>query len=195
MRIFGRTVAWLSAGVAILILGWVGYAELGGPAEQAVMRRRGCLLCHAAPVEPWAQLQAWQPGQSLSAPVEARLRQAHPLLSRGAEDELTSLLIAQQLPLLARQRAGAPGQALYTAKCAACHGKDGSGQPGEYPPLLGSEWLTDEPSRLPEILTQGLRGPITVKGEAWDKTMRAPGLTSPQEVKQVTDFLRKSFAN
>ena len=140
-------------------------------------------------------LRTWQPGQPLSPVLAERLQQVHPLLSFGAVEPLTDVLYKRQLAALARDRAGAPGAALYVAKCAACHGRDGLGRPGEYPPLRGSEWLVTEPSRLPEILTRGLQEPITVRGEAWDKTMRAPGLSSPQEVQQVVEYLRRTFVH
>lgn len=194
MRIFRSIAAWLAGGAAALLLGYAAYVELGGAPGESIARQRACMLCHALPTEPMPCLRSWRPGQALTPLVEKRLRQVHPLLARGAEEELAKLLAAYQLPALAQQRAGAPGEALYMAKCAACHGKQGAGQPGEYPPLIGSEWITAEPSRLQEILTHGLQEPITVKGEAWDKTMRAPGLSSPEEVQQTIDYLRKTFA-
>lgn len=186
----------LAAGASILLLGYWAYVEAGGPPQEAVARQRMCFACHAASSmrEPLACLRSWRSGQALSPLLGSRLRSVHPLLSRGAEEELTALLVHWQLSALEQQRAGAPGEALYIAKCAACHGRDGMGQPGEYPPLLGSEWLTAEPSRLQEILTRGLQEPITVKGVAWDKKMRAPGLESPKQVEQIIGYLRKTFA-
>lgn len=192
---FCSVLSGLVGGLALLVAAYVLYAELGGSAAETVARRRLCMLCHALPEEPLACLRSLQPGEPVSPVLAARLQQVHPLLSRGAEEELAAVLYHRQLPALARLRAGAPGAALYAAKCAACHGKDGLGLPGEYPPLLGSEWLVAEPSRLPEILTQGLQEPISVRGESWDKTMRAPGLSAPEEVQQVIDYLRKTFGS
>lgn len=194
MRTSCHILAWLAGSTLLLLLGYETYVEIGGPAEETIARARACMLCHALPTEPLACLHN-QPQNAPIAPLlAARLRQAHPLLSRGAEEPLADLLARAQLPELERRSLRSLGEALYVAKCAACHGRNGAGQPGEYPPLLGSEWLTDEPSRLPEILTHGLHEPIKVKGEAWDKTMRAPGLASPEEVQKVIDYLRTSFA-
>lgn len=188
-----RILTALSVGVALSAVVYALYAEYGGPAEDAVARRRLCMLCHALPEEPMGALRGWQAGQPLRPLLVARLQQVHPRLSRGAEDALAEALLRRQTPALARARAAAPGEALYAAKCAACHGKDGLGQAGEYPPLRGSEWITAEPSRLQEILTRGLQEPITVRGEPWNKTMRAPGLTPPNQVNQVIDYLRQKF--
>lgn len=194
MRKPHRISAWLTAGAATIALGYAVYAEAGGPPQEAAARRRACMLCHALPEAPLECQRNQAPGEPLTPLLEERLRQVHPLLTQGATKELAHILAQRQLPALAQQRAGAPGEALYIAKCAACHGKHGEGQEDEYPPLMGSEWLTPPPDRLQEILTQGLQEPITVRGKAWNKTMRAPGLTTPQEVKQVIDYLRSVFA-
>ena len=181
--------------LAALGLGYAFYVEAGRSAGERTARERGCfILCHRVPTDTLGQrFRKMRPGEPLVPPLEQRLQQVHPVLSRGVERELASLLAAELLPELARGRAGSPGKQIYLSKCAACHGKDGSGSSGDYPPLMGSEWLTDEPSRLPEILEKGLQEPISVKGEAWDKTMRAPGISSAEEAQQLMDYLRSAF--
>lgn len=189
MRVLIGSVAWV---LGVAVLAYAVYVYAGGSAEVAV-RARGCLLCHS-PEAALPCVRTLRPGEPMRPLLAARLQQAHPLLSCGAVDELTEYLLARQMPLWARQRADSPGKTLYLAKCAACHGRDGAGRPGEFPPLRGSEWLTDEPGRLPEVISQGLTGPISVRGEAWDKTMLAPGISSPAQVQQLIDFLRRHFA-
>jgi glucose/arabinose dehydrogenase/mono/diheme cytochrome c family protein len=63
------------------------------------------------------------------------------------------------------------GQDYYLSRCAICHGGDGKGIASLAPPLAESEWVTGPSERLARIVLQGLQGPITVKGEAWDKVM------------------------
>lgn len=193
MRIIRSAFTWLMAALVAVALGYAVYVH-GGGAGESVVRARGCVLCHGGWEQPLPMLRTLREGQAMRPLLEERLRRVHPLLSRGVEGELAEYLLLKQLPFLAQLRAGAPGQALYAAKCAACHGKDGMGSPGDYPPLRGSEWLTDEPSRLPEIISQGLRGPIEVRGEAWDKTMLPPGISSPEQVQQLIEYLRREFA-
>lgn len=185
------------AGAALLaaaLVGYAAYVELGGPEEQAVARARGCTLCHGTPTALPDALSRLRPGEPLRPLLQRRIAAAHPLLSRGAEEQLAEIAALQLLPALAAARGGQPGRTLYIAKCAACHGRDGEGAGDDYPPLRGSAWLTDEPSRLPEVLTRGLSERIEVRGRVWDKTMRAPGLTSPQQVRHLIDFLRATFA-
>ena len=179
-------VVYICLGLALV---YAAYVQLGGPEQDAIVRARGCGLCHDLQ-SPLPALRAWQRGEPLRPLLLARLEAAHPLLSSGAAQELADYLLAAQLPALAQQRAGAPGQTLYMAKCAACHGRSGEGDADEFPPLRGSEWLTQEPSRLQEILTNGLNEPIYVRGRQWHKTMRPPGLSTPQERQYVIDFLR-----
>lgn len=175
----------------LLLLGlcYALYVQVGGPAPELPLRARGCMLCHDLRA-PLPLLRSKKPGEPLRPLLQERLSAAHPLLSRGAVPELADYLATAQLPALAELRAGAPGQALYLAKCAVCHGRTGEGLPGEYPPLRSSAWLTDEPSRLPEILTRGLSERIEVRGEVWDKTMRPPGISSPQEVQLIIEYLK-----
>ena len=183
--------------IALVTVAIVGlWTESGDtPAERAA-RARGCALCHG---NEWREqlhptLRSHSPGSPISPALRDALLQAHPALSSGAADELTDWLSQQQLRLLAAANREQAGAALYRAKCAACHGRNGEGIPGQFPPLLGSEWLTAEPTRLPEILTYGLKGPITVQGQEWNSTMLPPGVTTPQEQKDIIQYIRHHFA-
>lgn len=187
--------AAVTAGVMLLLLlaTAVLYIRAGEPRER-LMRQRGCLLCHTDGFRPLLpSLQTWQAGLPLRQPLRQQLQATHPLLTGGgALDPLTDELYARQLAALAATRQQESGKNLYLAKCAACHGREGQGQPGLYPPLQGSEWLTTPPSRLPEILSKGLRGPIMVKGEPWDSIMLPPGLTD-EEQQPLIRYLRATM--
>lgn len=194
-RTWLKIARWAAAATAVVGLGYAAYVLVGGPERESAVRARGCQLCHHWSDQPMEGLRNWKQGEPLRPLVEQRLRAAHPFLHRGAEEELVSYLLHQQMPLLVQQHAGAPGKELYVAKCAACHGRNGMGAPGEYPPLRRSEWITEDPQRLMEVISEGLQGPISVKGEAWDKTMRAPGISSPEQAQQLINYLRQEFAH
>jgi mono/diheme cytochrome c family protein/Tfp pilus assembly protein PilF len=49
------------------------------------------------------------------------------------------------------------GRQLFVATCALCHGPDGQGQAGKAPPLVGSPWLGESPSRVIRIVLDGVR--------------------------------------
>ncbi len=158
---------------------------------------RGCTLCH-----PGAESLPL-PEELTHAVLRARTAAAHPYLLLGAEDEVADWLYNALLPRRAASRSGSAGRALYRAKCAACHGADGAGQPGRYPPLLASEWLLPAPpphasapdasSRLPEILASGLSGPISVRSVPYNATMLPPRIKDPATVRLLIDYLRREF--
>jgi mono/diheme cytochrome c family protein len=64
------------------------------------------------------------------------------------------------------------GHRLFENVCAKCHQPDGLGLPGQYPPLVGSEWAqASGPARMIRIALDGLQGPITVKGMVFNNNM------------------------
>ncbi len=52
------------------------------------------------------------------------------------------------------------GQAIYLARCAVCHGENGEGRAGTYPPLAGSEWVDGPPERLAALILDGFEGRV-----------------------------------
>lgn len=92
------------------------------------------------------------------------------------------------------------GQLAYNQTCMPCHQPNGSGTPGMYPPLTGSEWVNDpDPSRMIRIMLDGLTGPISVKGEQWPGTavmpaFRASGPTDEQ-LANISSYVRNAWGN
>ena len=83
------------------------------------------------------------------------------------------------------------------ALCAACHGTNGERMAASgYPPLAGSEWATTTTEKFAMIVLNGLQGPITVKGKAYQNVMpsQAPGMTA-NDLAAVMTYVRKSFGN
>ena len=88
------------------------------------------------------------------------------------------------------------GRRVYAnAGCVTCHGGGGTGTPGQFPPLAGSEWvLTENPGRAIRIVLNGLMGPITVKGENYNNAMPPLGLDS-KNVAAVLTYVRNEWGN
>lgn len=87
------------------------------------------------------------------------------------------------------------GKAVY-ANCVACHQPTGSGVPGQFPPLVKSEWVTGSEKRLVALLLKGIQGPMTVEGKtyngampAWDKTL------SDKKIAAVASYIRANWGN
>ncbi|WP_417887279.1 c-type cytochrome [Zunongwangia sp.] len=83
----------------------------------------------------------------------------------------------------------AKGKSIYNKLCATCHLPSGKGIPGTYPPLDGSNWLTEKRKASIKAVKFGLQGPITVNGKEYNNVMTNMGLTD----KQVADALNYSM--
>lgn len=63
----------------------------------------------------------------------------------------------------------AVAERVYGASCAGCHQPNGLGTPGQFPPLVGSDWVTAAgPNRLIRIVLHGLGGPLKVNGKPFE---------------------------
>ena len=85
------------------------------------------------------------------------------------------------------------GQSIYSTYCMSCHMEDGNGLEGVYPSLVKTGTLSDI-NRLVKIVTQGMRGPITVKGVKYDAEMAGVELAD-QDVADVINYIRNSWGN
>ena len=89
------------------------------------------------------------------------------------------------------------GKKLYGGNCANCHQAGGEGQPGSYPPLVGSEWVLGSKERLAAIMLAGVSGPITVKGVTYSTQVMPAwaGILTDEKLAAITTYLRASWGN
>lgn len=86
------------------------------------------------------------------------------------------------------------GKEIYMDFCIACHLPNGKGIPGTFPPLDGSNWLTEKRIESIHAVKFGLKGPISVNGKEYDNIMVSQGLTD-QEVADVMNYINNSWSN
>ncbi|MEM7699646.1 MAG: cytochrome c, partial [Verrucomicrobiota bacterium] len=86
------------------------------------------------------------------------------------------------------------GKRVYN-NCIACHQASGLGIPGQFPPLVGSEWTDGGTSRLGAILLHGINGPFTVAGQTYNQLMPAWNTLSDEKIAQVITYIRREFGN
>ncbi|GAB3246535.1 c-type cytochrome [Chitinimonas naiadis] len=90
----------------------------------------------------------------------------------------------------------ADGAALFTANCVACHQAGGTGVPGVFPPLAGSEWVNGDPGVVTQILLHGISGKLTVKGQPFQGQMpNFSGKFNDEEMAAVLTHIRKAWGN
>lgn len=89
------------------------------------------------------------------------------------------------------------GKKLFTANCVSCHQSTGLGQAGQFPPLAGSEWVTnDAPNRLVAILLHGLQGPVKVKGASYNGAMAAwESVFKDEQIAAILTYIRSDWGN
>jgi mono/diheme cytochrome c family protein len=100
---------------------------------------------------------------------------------------------AQEDPLTKQLKLG---KRTFTSYCQSCHQASGLGVAGVYPPLVGSEWVLNDPKIPVLIVFHGLQGPITVKGNTYNNVM-APwgGALNDAEIAAVVTYIRNEWGN
>jgi mono/diheme cytochrome c family protein len=90
----------------------------------------------------------------------------------------------------------ASGKKAFSANCVSCHQGNGMGIPGQYPPLVKSEYVTGGSKRLVMILLKGIQGKIKVEGveyngamPAWEKTL------TDKKIAQILTYIRQDWGN
>ena len=87
------------------------------------------------------------------------------------------------------------GQKLYDKHCADCHGEDGAGKGGVYPPLAGNTALLGHPvNAIRAVLLGGFEPTTVANPRPYSMPPFAPHLDD-REVAAVVSYLRASFGN
>jgi mono/diheme cytochrome c family protein len=91
------------------------------------------------------------------------------------------------------------GKRLFTANCVACHQATGLGVAGQFPTLVGSEWVLTEgwhgDNHLVQILLHGLQGAIQVKGETYNGAMPPWKQLKDDQIAAILTYIRSEWGN
>jgi mono/diheme cytochrome c family protein len=114
---------------------------------------------------------------------------------------LSSNQVAESWPVDEHQKKLLLGHRLFDANCAPCHQATGIGSPAQNaPPLAGSEWVNAQgPSRMINIVLNGLQGPVQVKGQQYGAGVMAPwrDVFNDEQLAAILSYIRenKSWGN
>ena len=87
------------------------------------------------------------------------------------------------------------GLAVYSLTCVACHGPEGKGVPGAFPPLDGSALVLGKPEQAIRIVLHGLTGPVEVPGKLPVNSLMPPSGLADTEIADVLSFVRHAWSN
>ena len=85
--------------------------------------------------------------------------------------------------------------AAYNTHCAACHQASGTGVPGAFPPLAGSDYLVADPTRAIDIVLHGMSGPVEVSGTVYNGVMPPMAYLSNEDVAAALNHALNSWGN
>jgi cytochrome c oxidase cbb3-type subunit 2 len=138
-------------------------------------------------------------------PPEYAPKEGKVVMTRRAADLVAYLLALRQVPIPgslttaspgAARPASARGASLFASRCSGCHGPDGEGIPGAFPPLKGDPVVTagDSTDHI-RIVLSGLKGK-TINGTRYVAVMPAhASLMSDEEIAAVINHERTSWGN
>jgi glucose/arabinose dehydrogenase len=86
------------------------------------------------------------------------------------------------------------GGKLFNTFCSVCHQMDGLGN-DRFPPLDHSEWVIGDKTTLINVILQGLRGEITVKGKSYNNAMPKLHMLKDEEIADILTYIRQNFGN
>ncbi|GIW24080.1 cytochrome c [Meiothermus sp.] len=83
----------------------------------------------------------------------------------------------------------ADGGQLYSQNCAGCHGVNGQGIPGVFPPLAGNPRIQDE-AYVVKAIRQGVSGPLEVGGQTYNGVMPAMSQISEADARAIAAYIK-----
>ncbi len=87
------------------------------------------------------------------------------------------------------------GQQVFNTTCMTCHQKDGGGVPRLNPPLIKTEYVLGDKTRLIQIVLKGLNQPIEIEDEKYTNVMPSFATLTDQQIADVLTYVRNSFGN
>jgi mono/diheme cytochrome c family protein len=88
-----------------------------------------------------------------------------------------------------------PGKAVYETYCLTCHQADGYGVPGLNPPIVKTEWVLGDKTRLITVLLKGLNIPLNINGQTYRNPMPSHDFLTDTEIANVLTYIRSNFGN
>ncbi len=116
-----------------------------------------------------------------------------PLSSPISENNYTFVQKANKNKVI-EQKNQMPGKEIYTDFCIQCHAANGKGDGKNFPPLVGSDWLTKKRTQSIHAVKFGQSGEIIVNKMKFNNVMPPMGLSN-KEIADVMNYIMNSWGN
>ena len=93
------------------------------------------------------------------------------------------------------QKKVSPGEQIFKKYCLTCHQADGGGVPNMNPPLIKTEYVLGDKSRLIGIVLKGFNEKIEIDGERFANPMPELSILKDREIADVLTYVRSNFGN
>jgi ubiquinol-cytochrome c reductase cytochrome b subunit len=91
---------------------------------------------------------------------------------------------------------GGKGAQVFATSCSGCHGANGLGQPGVFPPLAKNPHVTGDPGAAIHTVLYGRQGKLEVNGATYSGQMPAwKGQLSNADIADVVTYIRSAWGN
>lgn len=87
------------------------------------------------------------------------------------------------------------GQKVYADNCLSCHQADGGGIPNMNPPLIKTEYIMGDKTRLIKIVLNGFNENVEINGNTYSNNMPSHDYLTDQQIADVLTYVRNSFGN
>jgi len=132
----------------------------------------------------------------MQAAVSARRTVRVPFAPQAVVAMVVITVLGVAAPWRSLSAQAVDGAKVYAATCLACHQASGLGLVGQFPPLVGSEWVIGREDRLVLVMLHGITGEIEVEGETYNGAMPPWGATlSNDEIAAVATYVRRRWGN
>ncbi|MGY3052556.1 glucose/arabinose dehydrogenase/mono/diheme cytochrome c family protein [Pedobacter sp. UYEF25] len=119
-----------------------------------------------------------------SASLHAKELAAKPSVSKVVTTKILPALKASYLA----------GAAVYTKNCQTCHMADGGGVQNLNAPLVKTDHILGDKTRLIKTLIEGMKG-VDISGESYSNVMPAHDFLTNKQIADVLTYVRNSFGN
>ncbi len=87
------------------------------------------------------------------------------------------------------------GKAVYVQNCLTCHQADGGGVPNMNPPLIKTDYVLGDKTRLINIVLHGFKERVEIEGELYNNIMPALNHLTDKQIADVLTYVRNNFGN